>query len=62
MTAWRKSSHSSGFDNSNCVELARLPDRIGIRDSKTPDAGHLTLTPHAFAALLTHIKHDEATG
>ncbi|HEV8559594.1 MAG TPA: DUF397 domain-containing protein [Actinophytocola sp.] len=29
---WRKSTHSSG--NAECVEVARLPSRVGVRDSK----------------------------
>jgi hypothetical protein len=49
--AWRKSSHS-GTDESDCVELANLGTSIGIRDSKAPQAGHLTLTPAAFARLV----------
>ncbi|GGQ24112.1 hypothetical protein BKA00_006119 [Actinomadura coerulea] len=53
---WRKSTRSE--DHGNCVELAALPRAIGIRDSKAPDAGHLALTPRAFADLLTRAKQD----
>ncbi|MBO2459317.1 DUF397 domain-containing protein [Actinomadura violacea] len=53
--AWRKSSHSGGNEG-NCVELADLDGRVGVRDSKNPTAGHLTLTRHEFAALLTHLR------
>jgi hypothetical protein len=28
-----------------CVEVARLPEGIGVRDSKAPDAGHLSVSP-----------------
>ncbi|RKS79818.1 uncharacterized protein DUF397 [Actinomadura pelletieri DSM 43383] len=55
MTTWRRSIRSE--DHGNCVELAALPDTIAIRDSKAPDTGHLNLTPDAFAALLTQVKH-----
>lgn len=61
MTHWRKSSHSGGSNGgmSDCVEVAALHRRIGIRDSKTPDAGHLSLSPEGFAALLTCVKRDK---
>ncbi|MFI0366839.1 DUF397 domain-containing protein [Actinomadura sp. 1N219] len=57
---WRKSTHSSGVDDQHCVELGRLAPGIGMRDSKDPDAGHLTLTLAQFAGLLEQIKQDPA--
>ncbi|MBO2456260.1 DUF397 domain-containing protein [Actinomadura violacea] len=56
---WRKSSHSGGIDDKQCVELGRLAPGVGVgvRDSKDPDGGHLTLTPAGFATLLASIKH-----
>lgn len=59
MTTWRRSSYSGVGGTDNCVELARLPTGIGARDSKAPEAGHLTLTPEAFTALLAQVKRDE---
>lgn len=55
---WHKSSYSGGADDQHCVELGRLAPGVGlgVRDSKDPDAGHLTLTAAQFAALLTRIK------
>lgn len=55
---WRKSTHSGGVNDEHCVELGRLAPGIGIgvRDSKDPDGGHLTLAVGEFAALLTRIK------
>lgn len=53
-THWRKSSHSGG-DEGNCVEVADLNGHVGVRDSKNPAAGHLTLTRRDFAALLADL-------
>ncbi|RAY10996.1 DUF397 domain-containing protein [Actinomadura craniellae] len=57
VAAWRKSSRSTA--EHNCVETARLADRIGVRDSTTPETGHLTLTPSAWTFLTTRIKAGE---
>ena len=54
---WRKSSHSSGVNDEDCVELGRFNrDGIGVRDSKDPDTGHLTLTVAQFASLVEQLK------
>lgn len=50
-TKWRKSSYSIN-GTGQCVELARLEVGIGLRDSKNPDQGHLTLTREALRGLL----------
>lgn len=55
---WRKSSHSMN-QGGECVEVARLPHAIGIRDSKNPDHGHLTITTDDFRALVRRIRQDE---
>ncbi|MFB4303310.1 DUF397 domain-containing protein [Actinomadura sp. NTSP31] len=54
MTHWRKSTHSGGNEG-ECVEVADLDGHIGVRDSKNPAAGHLTLTRRDFTALLTRL-------
>ncbi|TYB42910.1 DUF397 domain-containing protein [Actinomadura chibensis] len=54
-TAWRKSSRSSG-NGGACVELARLPQSIAIRDSKNPDGPRLLLGRDAFTALIATLK------
>lgn len=59
MTAWRKSSYSGGLNDDACVELARLADEIGIRDSKDPEGGRLEVRREAFAALLVRVKRGE---
>jgi hypothetical protein len=49
-TTWRKSTYSSSTQN--CVELATAgPDAL-LRDSKHPEAGHLTFTRTELAALV----------
>ncbi|RSN67286.1 DUF397 domain-containing protein [Actinomadura sp. WAC 06369] len=56
MVQWRKSSHSGGANDQHCVELGRLTQGIGVRDSKAPEAGHLNLTVSEFAGLVNEIK------
>ncbi|POM22764.1 hypothetical protein BTM25_49680 [Actinomadura rubteroloni] len=58
---WRKSTRSGGNNGgrTNCVEVAKLSETVGLRDSKAPSAGHLTLTPATFAALLAEAKRND---
>ncbi len=56
---WRKSSRSSGSENTDCVEVAKLPSAIGIRDSKNPDGGNLSIAGDVFAALLGKVKRGD---
>ncbi|MFF5261925.1 DUF397 domain-containing protein [Actinomadura viridis] len=58
-TQWRKSSFSGGIQEA-CVEVAALPRSIGVRDSKAPEAGHLSLSVQGFAALVARVKRGEA--
>jgi hypothetical protein len=55
---WRKAGRSTN-NGGQCVELARLPGVIGIRDSKNPAAGHLTVTTAGLGALFGRIKAGE---
>ncbi|WP_433243692.1 DUF397 domain-containing protein [Actinomadura nitritigenes] len=58
MTAqWRKSTRSSGtHGGTECVEVAALVGGVGVRDSKDPDGGHVTVDRASFAALLARIR------
>nr|WP_089310272.1 DUF397 domain-containing protein [Actinomadura mexicana] len=62
MLQWRKSSYSGTANDDVCVELAQLAPGtgIGVRDSKAPDGGRLTLSPAQFASLIKQIKQDSA--
>jgi|HubBroStandDraft_2_1064218.scaffolds.fasta_scaffold4429845_1 hypothetical protein len=56
---WRKSSYSA--NGGECVEIGCASDgrARGIRDSKRPDDGHLTITPTMLGELLATIRHGE---
>jgi Domain of unknown function (DUF397) len=58
---WRKSSRSGGVDDKACVEVGRLTRGIGVRDSKNPALGHLSLTADQFSALIDQIKQHALT-
>jgi hypothetical protein len=57
-TIWRKSSYSGGGGKGGeeCIELARLTAAVGLRDSKNPEAGHLSLSRAALAGLLDQAR------
>ncbi|GAA2138766.1 DUF397 domain-containing protein [Actinomadura napierensis] len=52
---WRKATRSTSTGG-ECVELAALPEGLGVRDSKDPDGGHLTISHRALRALLADLK------
>lgn len=52
---WRTASRSAS-NGGECVEVAALADGIGVRDSKAPEAGHLTLGRESFRALVAALK------
>jgi Domain of unknown function (DUF397) len=53
---WRKATRSSS-NGGVCVEIARLgSDSTGIRDSKNPHSGHLTIGRQAAQRFLNAIK------
>ncbi|TNC29004.1 DUF397 domain-containing protein [Amycolatopsis alkalitolerans] len=53
---WRKSSYSGG--GNDCVEVALLADRIGVRDSKNPGAGALSVSPSGWRGFLRVLDRD----
>lgn len=53
---WRASTYSSSVGDNMCVEVSALPGGVGLRDSKNPAQGHLTLGRIRFAALLDGIR------
>ena len=57
---WRKAKRSGAANG--CVEIAFGSDgrAVGmVRDSKSPERGYLTVTPHVLAALLTNVRRGE---
>ena len=55
---WVKSSLS--FSNSNCVEVAGLPDgEVGVRHSKNPEGMVLRFTPGEWSAFLGGVRNGE---
>jgi Domain of unknown function (DUF397) len=61
---WRKSSRSgSSGSDSSCVEVARFPRSIGVRDSKDPEGAKLAFNQSDWRSLIASIKdgdHDLA--
>ncbi|MDW6062898.1 DUF397 domain-containing protein [Streptomyces sp. FXJ1.4098] len=52
---WRKSSYSADAEGNACVELARTPDSILLRESDEPHTV-ITTTPAALRALTRAVK------
>ncbi|MEV7038064.1 DUF397 domain-containing protein [Amycolatopsis sp. NPDC051061] len=50
---WRKSSHSG--NEGDCVEVA-IERTVGVRDSKAPAAGQLTVSRRAWSAALRRLR------
>ncbi|MEV4675612.1 MULTISPECIES: DUF397 domain-containing protein [Actinomadura] len=49
-TRWRKSTRSG--QNGACVEITHIAGAVAVRDSKAPDAGHITLSHRAWATFI----------
>ena len=52
--AWRKSSYSS--PSGNCVEAAKLPGGVALRNSRFPDGPALVFTGVVWDAFLCGVK------
>ncbi|MBW8484012.1 DUF397 domain-containing protein [Actinomadura parmotrematis] len=52
---WRKSSYSND-NGALCIELAATADLVAVRDSKSPETGHIPLTRDTFRKLSATIK------
>jgi hypothetical protein len=52
---WRK-SRRSGEQGDACVEVARFPEAVGVRDSKDPEGPKLVLGQGEFRALVVELK------
>ncbi|WP_345668766.1 DUF397 domain-containing protein [Streptomyces similanensis] len=53
---WHKSTYSGGGDGDTCVEIAALPARIAIRDSKAPARAVLSVPAASFASFIESVK------
>ena len=51
-TTWRTSTYSSSGSQSQCVEIGTAPGRVGVRDSKARDRGHLNVSRTAWTAFV----------
>ncbi|GAB2651173.1 hypothetical protein GCM10027271_06100 [Saccharopolyspora gloriosae] len=57
---WRKASRSQGANN--CAEVALSRSTKAIRDSKAPEAGHLTANTAQWSAFLNALKSGALDG
>lgn len=58
---WFKSSHSGG-NGAECVEVAAVPGRVGVRDSKARGRGPvLTFAPAGWRAFVAAVRADAFT-
>ncbi|MGH3854972.1 MAG: DUF397 domain-containing protein [Pseudonocardiaceae bacterium] len=52
---WRTSSRSNG--ERDCVEVAVVPGRVGVRDSKDRSGPALVFGPSAWRAFVGDVQH-----
>ncbi|WP_320776340.1 DUF397 domain-containing protein [Streptomyces sp. CRN 30] len=51
--AWRRSTYSA--EAANCLEVATHPTAIHLRDSTTPEARRVSLSPTAWTSFLAYV-------
>lgn len=56
MFHWRTSTYSQTGGNPQCVEVGIASDRVGVRDSKARQRGHLDVSRAAFRGLVALAK------
>ncbi|GAA3758041.1 DUF397 domain-containing protein [Salinactinospora qingdaonensis] len=54
---WRKSSYTGS--QGNCVEVADLPEKHEMRDSKNPKTGKLCFSSAEWAFFITSVKNGQ---
>ncbi|MGH4008520.1 MAG: DUF397 domain-containing protein [Pseudonocardiaceae bacterium] len=57
--SWRKSSRSNHGSESDCLEVAELPNRVVMRNSKDPAGPVLAFTRAEWQAVLGDIRTGE---
>ncbi|MEW2392111.1 DUF397 domain-containing protein [Streptomyces venezuelae] len=58
---WRKSSYSGGGSSGgDCVEVADLPYRTAVRDSKNPCGPALCFSLAAWSGFVSQVKSSQA--
>ncbi|WP_412078170.1 DUF397 domain-containing protein [Streptomyces xanthophaeus] len=50
---WAKTRYSAS-DSNECVEVARTPGTVLVRDSKRPEDARLAVTPAAWTGFVVH--------
>ncbi|MGH3997866.1 MAG: DUF397 domain-containing protein [Pseudonocardiaceae bacterium] len=56
---WRKSDRSNGGGDGACVEIAELPDRVAMRDSKDPAGPVLAFSDAEWRVFLGSVRTGE---
>jgi hypothetical protein len=55
LATWRKATHSG--QQGSCVEVAHLPERVGVRDTKSRDSGHFDVPTAAWMDFVGRLRN-----